>query len=413
MLAIEPRERCVWYQGMINKVREYPDRYPDFTVSNELLYKHVYHAHDYVSRQGKAWKLCLPESKRLQVLQQNHDAPTAGHLGIAKTIARVASKYYWPGMQHDIKSYVRRCQSCQSHKVPQQQPAGKMGTTHASHPWEVVCIDIVGPITRSSQGNTVILVMQDKYTKWIEMKAMRTAKTETVIKILKESVLLRFGCPRVIISDNGSQFTSQAFGDCLREFGVEHQRTPPYSPQCNPVERANRVIKTMISQYVGTNQKTWDKFLPEFMFAFNTAVHESTKCTPALLNYGRELDQPKSLQRELDGNQLNVQVAHEERLSRLNELKDLVRVNSAKAFTDQSKYYNQKRREWVPKIGDRVSKRERVLSSAQDNITAKLAPKYSGGYTIRSVISPAEYELIDDQGFGCLVHIKDLKPYYE
>jgi len=45
------------------------------------------------------------------------DAPTAGHMGIAKTIARIAEFYYWPGMFRDIANYVRTCKNCQTHKV--------------------------------------------------------------------------------------------------------------------------------------------------------------------------------------------------------------------------------------------------------------------------------------------------------
>lgn len=242
---------------------------------------------------------------------------------------------------------------------------------------------------------------------------MRVAKAENVVKTLKEVIILKFGCPRIIISDNGSQFTSIVFRDCLRSFGIEHQRTPPYSPQCNPVERTNRVVKTMISQYLERNHKSWDKYLPELMFAYNSAVHETTQCTPALLNLGRELDQPTSLRKDLEKNQPSIPVDVDERLARLADLQDLVRVNSARAFTKQSKYYDKRRRDWAPKVGERVAKREHPLSSAADNFAAKLAPKYTGGYTVKTIISPAEYEIIDDAGVGCLVHVKDLKPFYE
>lgn len=112
VLAIKPEERCAWYQGMMDRVQENPERFPDYTILENLLYKHVYHAHDYMSRQGEAWKLCVPESKRLRVLQENHDLPTAGHLGITKTIVRVAQQYYWPGMQRDVRDHARRCHQC-------------------------------------------------------------------------------------------------------------------------------------------------------------------------------------------------------------------------------------------------------------------------------------------------------------
>lgn len=62
----------------------------------------------------------------------------------------------------------------------------------------------------------------------------------------------------------------------LRETRVKARLTPPYTPQCNPEKRQNRVIKTMIAQYAGRNQHAWGKYLSEIQFAGNMATHEYT-----------------------------------------------------------------------------------------------------------------------------------------
>lgn len=69
----------------------------------------------------------------------------------------------------------------------------------------------------------------------------------------------------------------------------------PYSPQANAVERANRVIKTMITQYVRDNHQSWDQYLEEFHFALNTERHESTDFTSSMLHLGRELKPPQAV----------------------------------------------------------------------------------------------------------------------
>uniref|UniRef100_A0A0C9RUK2 RNA-directed DNA polymerase n=1 Tax=Fopius arisanus TaxID=64838 RepID=A0A0C9RUK2_9HYME len=307
IMTVDTDTSCKWYQETMKRVRENPERFPDLSIRNNRLYRHVYHQHDFLSRQGEAWKLCVPTSQRKRVLQENHDSPTAGHLGIAKTIGRIAQYYYWPAMHRDIKNYVRSCGKCQDFKVPQRRPAGTMSTTYASQPWEVVSIDIVGSMTRSSQGHSYLLVIQDKFTKWLEIQPLRKAVAETIVKIFKDRIILRFGCPKVLISDNGSQFTSTQFTELLRDYGIQHQRTPPYSPQCNPVERTNRVVKTMIGEFIEGSQRSWDRYLPELMFAYNTAKHEATQSAPAFLNYGRELMQPKSLISETERERGRVQ----------------------------------------------------------------------------------------------------------
>jgi len=64
--------------------------------------------------EAQQWKICVPQPLRRKVLEKAHDALTAGHLGIAKTIARMAEHYYWPGMFREAASYVKACQNCQT-----------------------------------------------------------------------------------------------------------------------------------------------------------------------------------------------------------------------------------------------------------------------------------------------------------
>lgn len=73
---------------------------------------------------------------------------------------------------------------------------------------------------------------------------------------------------------------------------TKYVTTPTYAPHCNPVEKTNRTIKTMISQFVEKDQRMWDEKLATLQFAFNTAVHDATGYTPAYLNLGRELISP-------------------------------------------------------------------------------------------------------------------------
>lgn len=397
-----------WYNRVKTGVLKSPRQYPEFCIKNGNLYHHMHHSLNYAER-SDAWKLCVPENLRDRVMYENHNEPTAGHLGITKTIARIARTYYWPRMYQDIGKYVRSCGKCQEFKPIQQKTPGKMGTVNVTRPWEVVSIDIIGPKPRSSSGMCYVVVMQDKFTKWVETQPLRQAKAEAIVKALREKVLLRFGPVRTVISDNGSQFTSKEFTKLLSDYGVEHFRTPPYSPQCNPMERMNKVIGTMIAQFIRKNQRSWDKLLPELTFAINTAKHESTQFTPAYLNYGREILPPNTLRDQLKKGQPINEYNHAENLKSLADAIELVRVNLAKAFTKQSQYYNAKHSDWTPTIGMKVAKREHYLSSAADKFSAKLANKYSGGYTVTKIISPKVVQVSCGRETQ-VAHIKDLKP---
>ncbi|XP_032674585.1 uncharacterized protein LOC116845691 [Odontomachus brunneus] len=139
----------------------------------------------------------------------------------------------------------------------------------------------------------------------------------------------------------------------VQELGITQQFTPVWTPQCNPVERANRTVKTMISQYVGANHRQWDANLHEIKFAFNTAKQDTTGFSPAYLNTGRELSGPHFRERERLESQEPGEIT-----KRLKVAYELVRINLTRAFQKQGKYYNLRKRQWKPKIGDVVWKKK-------------------------------------------------------
>ncbi|TDG38617.1 hypothetical protein AWZ03_014960, partial [Drosophila navojoa] len=98
-------------------------------------------------------------------------------------------------------------------------------------------------------------------------------------------------CPR----SHGQQFTSRAFKEFLEELGVRHQLTAPYTPQENPTERANRIVKTMIAQFTGGDQRCWDDALPELTLAVKSSMSASTGYSAGFITQGREPRLPKSL----------------------------------------------------------------------------------------------------------------------
>lgn len=58
-------------------------------------------------------RLVVPEPMRLNVLQLGHSVPCAGHLGQQKTLARIASRFYWPRLYMDVMDFCRSCPECQ------------------------------------------------------------------------------------------------------------------------------------------------------------------------------------------------------------------------------------------------------------------------------------------------------------
>ena len=164
--------------------------------------------------------MCVPKNLRKEVLVETHDSSLAGHLGVSKTISRVAKCYYWPGMFRDVAKYVRSCLKCQRYKKSQQQTPGLMLRPSINiDPWEIVSSDFVGPFPRSRKGNNFLVVFQDRFTKWIYCKAIRKANAPTVCKIFYEEIVTRFG-PKIEIIDNGVHYDSKKFKDLMKDLGI-------------------------------------------------------------------------------------------------------------------------------------------------------------------------------------------------
>jgi transposase InsO family protein len=109
-------------------------------------------------------------------------------------------------------------------------------------------MDILCELPETSGGNKHILVISDYYTKWTECFAMPNMEAKTMAKLLVEEVIVRFGTPYVIHTDQGVQFESHLFQEVCRLLQIQKPRTTPYHPQSDGmVERNNRTILTMLS----------------------------------------------------------------------------------------------------------------------------------------------------------------------
>ena len=94
-------------------------------------------------------------------------------------------------------------------------------------------MDFVGPINPSSRQRTSIIVCTDYLTKWAETKAIKAATEEKVAEFLRENIFYKFGYPRELVTDQGSQFTSNLIEDLLSHHKIKHRTSTPYHPQAN------------------------------------------------------------------------------------------------------------------------------------------------------------------------------------
>nr|VZI20717.1 unnamed protein product [Spirometra erinaceieuropaei] len=189
-------------------------------------------------------RVVIPFSLRPTVLRQFH----AAHPGTSRTKSIARSFAYWPGIDGDIDDLVRRCSRCQqAAKMPSRQPP------------------------------------------WPEIAPLNPATAFATTAFLRR-IFSQHGSPKVLVSDNGSQFTSSTFEDFCRQHNIQHLRSPPYQPQSNgQAERFVDTVKRALLKARG--EGTTDEIVQTFLFSYRATSNPASPggVSPAEALMGRKL----------------------------------------------------------------------------------------------------------------------------
>uniref|UniRef100_A0A1I7WFJ0 Integrase catalytic domain-containing protein n=1 Tax=Heterorhabditis bacteriophora TaxID=37862 RepID=A0A1I7WFJ0_HETBA len=131
-----------------------------------------------------------------------------------------------------------------------------------STPWNRVHIDYAGAL----KGKMYLMVV-DTYSKWPEMFEMSSCTFVTTIRKLR-SLFTQFGNPQILVSDNGTCFSSTEFKDFCDAKGIKHVHSPPFDSQSNEqverfVDTFKRALKKLDGEGVGT-QEAIETFLQTY-----------------------------------------------------------------------------------------------------------------------------------------------------
>lgn len=196
----------------------------------------------------------IPVKFRKQILEELH----RGHPGIVRMKLLARSKVFWPQALKDIENVVKSCQICaKSGKSPIK--CSLQSWPVPSHPWSRLHIDFAGPI-----DEFWYFVIVDAYSKWPEVFKTRTTSAAKTVEMLEET-FARHGLCNTIVSDNGPQFTSQAFAKFCEINGIKHIRTAPYHPQSNgQAEKFVDTLKVGLLKATGSADEKLRQFLSHY-----------------------------------------------------------------------------------------------------------------------------------------------------
>ena len=179
----------------------------------------------------KGRKMLIPQKLRQQVLEGLH----AAHQGVTSMRANARERFFWPGLDVDLKMKRDSCHRC-NENAPTQQEETMIYTMIPELPFQSVAVDYY------HSGGHEYLIYTDRFTGWTEVARVQN----TSFLIIKKNLLSwfrTFGVPEEISSDGGPPFNSSEYKAFLQTWGVTSRKSSAYYPQSNG--RAEVAVKTM------------------------------------------------------------------------------------------------------------------------------------------------------------------------
>ena len=174
--------------------------------------------------------MVIPSSLRSNILRKLHTA----HRGTEFTLRYARSCVFWPGINSHIEDMCKNCTTCAQHA--RQHPREPLKPYPVpTLPWQLVSQDLF------ALNGSAYLITVDHYSDFYELDRLPSIQSLSVIQATKQH-FSRHGVPHTLITDNGAQFTSEAFKAFTEKYKFKHITSSPYWSQSNG--RAEAVVKS-------------------------------------------------------------------------------------------------------------------------------------------------------------------------
>ena len=202
------------------------------------------------------------------------------HLGVNRCYNKLKDKLKIPNLISRISDIIKKCVFCKkfkddhTRKVPFSKLAG-------DHPFQVVSVDICGPLNLTNKGNRYLLGIIDNCTKICVLCPLRNISTNTIIKAIKDEWIAYYGCPTYIHSDQGSQFSSLEFSTFCNQNAIKQSQTAAYGHFSNGlVERLFKTVQPLLNIKSAEDGQSWDGVLKEIQAALLQTHSKENRLSP-------------------------------------------------------------------------------------------------------------------------------------
>uniref|UniRef100_A0A914KP35 RNA-directed DNA polymerase n=1 Tax=Meloidogyne incognita TaxID=6306 RepID=A0A914KP35_MELIC len=277
-----------------------------------------------------------------------------------KTLEKIRKRFWWKRIIPDTKNFVTACIRCQQRKnipkIVHKEPIHPIQIPN--EPFQRIHMDILGPLPETVEGYKYILSITDSFSKWLTAVPMINQTAISISQAFTDNWITKFGCPKVVVTDNGRQFISKIFEELTKIYGFKHNKTTTYHPQSNgAVERMNRVVADMLYNYVNIKGTDWSSHLQYVIFAYNSSIHASSGQTPYFILFARDPVTPIDLRlkgTEIGEREVEMSEYLENKTKLIKETWESVKESLNKAQEQQKRFADLDRKEHKFELFDLV-----------------------------------------------------------
>ena len=187
---------------------------------------------------------CVSDNECVRIMAELHEGICGSHVGGRSLASKVVrAGFYLATVKEDCVRHAQRCKQCQKHADWHKAPPEELGSIYSPWLFNKWGIDILGPFPLAIRQMKYLIVTIEYFTKCLEAEPVAQITTHKVQHFVWKNIVCRFGVPRRLVSDNGTQFASQQLRNLCVEVGIKQVFASVEHPQTNgQVESANRIL---------------------------------------------------------------------------------------------------------------------------------------------------------------------------
>jgi transposase InsO family protein len=229
-------------------------------------------------------KTCPPVKQREELVNRRHTEAHFGAEALFRTLWREG--YFWPGMRSDCAERVSKCRSCIQYNIGREGFHPVRSLT-ADQPFDHIAVDSMELPAASRDGYKYVLILVDVLTRYLITRPLKTLSMDEMARTLEEIFTL-FGPPKIMQSDNGSEYVNALVAELCIKANVEHRTAAPRNPRANGLaETYVGVAKKVLKKVLSGNLDGWNDALAPMTLGINKNDGKLSKTAAFTMFYAR------------------------------------------------------------------------------------------------------------------------------